>query len=169
MKLRLALVVLAIGLASAGCSSKPKGDVGGNNTVRQSDLARPEPGKTWQEYTERSKNGYNDRVFFAYDRYDLDEEAQATIRAWSEWLRAHRDASILVEGHADERGTREYNLGLGARRATAMRDRLIALGVNARRIRTISYGKERPAVAGDDERAYQQNRRGVARPSIGGA
>jgi len=169
MKLRLALVVLAIGLATVGCTKTSGKSTGDNGTVRQSDLARPLPGKTWQEYTEPSKNGYSDRVFFAYDRFDLDEDAQATIRAWSEWMRAHRDASLLVEGHADDRGTREYNLGLGAKRATAIRDMLTALGVNARRIRTISYGKERPAVAGDDENAYQQNRRGVARPSTGGA
>lgn len=169
MKLRLALVVLAIGLATVSCTKSSGKSTGKNDTVRQSQLARPLPGKTWQEYTEPSKNGYSDRVFFAYDRFDLDEDAQATIRAWSEWLRAHRDASLMVEGHADERGTREYNLGLGAKRATAIRDMLTALGVNARRIRTISYGKERPAVAGDDENAYQQNRRGVARPSTGGA
>ena len=168
MKFRLALVVLAIGLASIGCTAKSKNGVG-SNRVSESELARPEPGRSWQDYAAPSRNGYSDRVFFAYDRFDLDEDAQATIQAWSEWLRAHRDASIMVEGHADERGTREYNLGLGAKRATAIRDLLIALGVNAGRIRTISYGKERPAVAGDDEIAYQQNRRGVARPSTGGA
>lgn len=168
MKLRLALVVLAVGLASVGCSTKSKDNVG-SNRVSESELARPAPGRSWQDYTAPSKNGYNDRVFFSYDRFDLDDEAQTTIRAWSEWLRAHRGASLLVEGHADDRGTREYNLGLGAKRATAIRDMLIALGVNSGRIRTISYGKERPAVAGDDETAYQQNRRGVARPSTGGA
>lgn len=168
MKIRTVLVLLAVSLASVGCSKGPGGK--GSNPVTESELAaRPEPGRSWQDYTAPKKNGYSDRVFFAYDRFDLDEDAQATIRAWSEWLRAHLDASILVEGHADERGTREYNLGLGAKRATAIRDTLIALGVNAGRIRTISYGKERPAVAGDDESAYQQNRRGVARPSTGGA
>lgn len=168
MKLRIALVLVAVGLASVGCSSK-SGDSVASNRVNQSELARPEPGRSWRVYTAPSRNGYSDRVFFAYDRFDLDEDAQATIRAWAQWLRAHRDASILVEGHADERGTREYNLGLGAKRATAIRDTLIALGVNARRIRTLSYGKERPAVAGEDESAYQQNRRGVARPRTGGA
>ena len=168
MKLRLALVVLAVGLASVSCSTKSTDSIAGNR-VNESELARPAPGRSWQDYTAPSRNGYSDRVYFAYDRFDLDEEAQTTIRAWSEWLGAHRDASLLVEGHADDRGTREYNLGLGAKRATAIRDMLIALGVNAGRIRTISYGKERPAVAGDDENAYLQNRRGVARPSAGGA
>ncbi len=169
MKLKHALAVLAIALASVGCSTKTPKDGAADNRVTQSELARPGPGKSWREYTAPSRNGYSDRVFFAYDRFDLDEDAQATIRAWSEWMRAHRDATVLVEGHADERGTREYNLGLGAKRATAIRDMLIALGVNARRIRTVSYGKERPAVAGDDDDSYRQNRRGVARPSTGGA
>ncbi len=168
MRLRIALVVLAVGLASVGCSTK-SGDRTGDDRVKQAELARPEPGRSWQDYTAPSANGYSDRVFFAYDRFDLSEEARTTVRAWSAWLRAHPDASILIEGHADERGTREYNLGLGAKRATAIRDMLIALGANARRLRTISYGKERPAVAGDDESAYRQNRRGVARPSGGGA
>jgi len=168
MKLKTALVVLAIGLASVGCSAKSKDSVGGDRAAAKA-TERPDTSKSWKEYTEKAKNGYSDRVFFAYDRFDLDDDAQTTIRAWAAWLRAHPDARILVEGHADERGTREYNLGLGAKRATTIRDQLIALGVEATRIRTISYGKERPAVAGENDRSYQQNRRGVARPSGGGA
>lgn len=168
MKIKTALVVIAIGLASVGCSTKSKSGVG-DAAKASRDAGRPDAGKDWKSYVDRKKNGYSDRVFFAYDRFDLDSDAQTTIRAWAAWLRAHPDARVLIEGHADERGTREYNLSLGAKRATAIRDQLIALGVLANRIRTISYGKERPAVAGENDRSYQQNRRGVARPSGGGA
>ena len=167
MKLRTVLVVIAIGLASVGCSGKSK--EGPGNRLTGDVTGRPGVNKTWKDYTEKKNNGYSDRIFFAYDRFDLDDEAQTTIRAWAAWLRAHPDARVLIEGHADERGTREYNLGLGAKRATAIRDQLIALGVEASRVRTISYGKERPAVAGENDRSYQQNRRGVARPTGGGA
>ena len=169
MKIKTALIVLAIGLASVGCSAKSKDGAGAGERSAARDSGRPDTGKSWKDYTETKKNGYSDRVFFAYDRFDLDSDAQTTIRAWAAWLRAHPDSRVLIEGHADERGTREYNLGLGAKRATAIRDQLIALGVTANRIRTVSYGKERPAVAGDSDRSWQQNRRGVARPSGGGA
>ncbi|MCY4311262.1 MAG: peptidoglycan-associated lipoprotein Pal [Rhodospirillaceae bacterium] len=168
MKLKTALVVLAVGLATVGCSANSKDGVDGDRTAATA-TERPDAGTSWQNYTAEENNGYSDRVFFAYDRFDLDDDARSTIRAWASWLRAHPDARILVEGHTDERGTREYNLGLGAKRAAAVRDQLIALGVDAARIQTISYGKERPAVAGENESAYQQNRRGVARPSGGGA
>ena len=95
--------------------------------------------------------------------------AGETVRAWADWLRAHPGASFMIEGHCDERGTREYNLGLGARRATSIKNLLVSLGVEASRVRTISYGKERPAEGGGDEGAWAKNRRGVAVPSGSGA
>lgn len=102
-----------------------------------------------------------DRVFFGYDRYDLSSEAQAVLEAQAEWLKKYSSLEITIEGHADERGTREYNLALGERRANSVRNYLVALGVDPNRINTISYGKERPAVAGSNDRAWAQNRRGV--------
>jgi peptidoglycan-associated lipoprotein len=102
-----------------------------------------------------------DRVFFAFDRSDLTPEAQATLDRQAQWLQQYQNVGIVVEGHADERGTREYNLALGDRRANAVRSYLVARGIPAARISTVSFGKERPAVAGSSEAAWAQNRRGV--------
>ena len=103
-----------------------------------------------------------DRVFFGYDRYDLTAEAQHTLELQAAWLKQYPNVALTIEGHCDERGTREYNLALGERRANAVKNYLTALGVAASRVTTISYGKERPAVLGSDEAAWAQNRRGVA-------
>jgi|JI91814CRNA_FD_contig_31_3390558_length_589_multi_6_in_0_out_0_1 peptidoglycan-associated lipoprotein len=102
-----------------------------------------------------------DRVFFALDSSSLNSEGQATLERQATWLNQHADINVVVEGHADERGTREYNLALGERRANAAKNVLVAAGVNASRITVISYGKERPAVLGADEGAWAQNRRAV--------
>jgi len=102
-----------------------------------------------------------DRVFFAFDKSDLSTEAQATLDRQAAWLKKYSNAKITVEGHADERGTREYNLALGERRATAAKNYLVAAGIAAARISTVSYGKERPAVVGSNEAAWAQNRRAV--------
>jgi peptidoglycan-associated lipoprotein len=102
-----------------------------------------------------------DRVFFDYDSFQLSPEARQTLTRQSAWLKQYGNWRITVEGHADERGTREYNLALGERRAASVRAFLISQGIPANRVATISYGKERPAVAGSTEQAYSQNRRGV--------
>ena len=102
-----------------------------------------------------------DRVFFDFDKSTLTAKAQETLNKQAAWLSRAQGATILIEGHCDERGTREYNLALGERRATAVKDYLISKGVAASRIKTISYGKERPAVLGSNEWAWSQNRRGV--------
>jgi len=102
-----------------------------------------------------------DRVFFDYDSFQLTQEARQTLTRQSAWLKQYGNWRITVEGHADERGTREYNLALGERRASSVRAFLVSQGIPANRVTTISYGKERPAVAGSTEQAYSQNRRGV--------
>ena len=102
-----------------------------------------------------------DRVFFDYDSFQLTQEARQTLTRQSAWLNQYGNWRITVEGHADERGTREYNLALGERRASSVRAFLVSQGIPANRVTTISYGKERPAVAGSTEQAYSQNRRGV--------
>lgn len=102
-----------------------------------------------------------DRVFFDYDSSQVDEEAKATLERQAAWLKQNAGVNVTVEGHCDERGTREYNIALGERRATAAKKVLVSLGVAANRISTISYGKERPAVQGSDESAWAQNRRAV--------
>ncbi|WP_373087448.1 peptidoglycan-associated lipoprotein Pal [Sneathiella sp.] len=103
-----------------------------------------------------------DRVFFGFDKYDLSDEAQATLQRQAAWLNANPTVTLLLEGNADERGTREYNLALGDRRATAVKNYLVTLGVSAGRLSTISYGKERPVALGHNEAAWAQNRRTVS-------
>jgi peptidoglycan-associated lipoprotein len=102
-----------------------------------------------------------DRVFFDFDRSDIKAEGRTVIERQANWLKQYPNVTVTVEGHCDERGTREYNLALGERRATAVKNALVALGVPANRVQTISYGKERPAVVGSNDASYAQNRRGV--------
>jgi len=102
-----------------------------------------------------------DRVFFPFDRSDITPEAQEILARQADWLRRYPNVTVTIEGHCDERGTREYNLALGERRAQAAKNVLVASGIPASRISTISYGKERPAVVGSSEEAYAQNRRAV--------
>ncbi len=104
-----------------------------------------------------------DRVYFAFDSAELSREARATLEKQAEWLQHHPQVRVIVEGHADERGTREYNLALGERRANAVKNYLVALGVAPERIETISYGKERPAVLGTGEAVWRLNRRAVTK------
>ncbi len=101
------------------------------------------------------------RVFFDYDSYEIRPDAQDTLQKQAAWLQQYGQYAVTIEGHCDERGTREYNLALGERRANAVRNYLVALGVDGNRLQTISYGKERPEVPGGDEVAWAQNRRGV--------
>jgi peptidoglycan-associated lipoprotein len=102
-----------------------------------------------------------DRVYFDYDSAELRPDAQALLGEIGAWLVEHPNANVTIEGHCDERGTREYNLALGERRATAVANYLAAVGVDLSRMQTVSYGKERPAVDGSDESAWAQNRRAV--------
>ena len=99
-----------------------------------------------------------DRVFFAFDRSDISPESQQILERQAAWLQRFPNVSVTIEGHCDERGTREYNLALGERRASAVKNVLVAAGIPASRIATISYGKERPIVLGSDEQAWAQNR-----------
>lgn len=102
-----------------------------------------------------------DRVFFLVDQTDLTPTARTTLDRQAQWLNQYPRYNVTIEGHADERGTREYNIALGARRATTVRSYLASRGVNPARMRTISYGKERPVAVCDDESCWSQNRRAV--------
>jgi peptidoglycan-associated lipoprotein len=102
-----------------------------------------------------------DRVFFGFDKYNVSSQARKTLEKQAAWLKKYPSVTISVEGHADERGTREYNLALAERRANSVKDYLTALGIAPGRVRTISYGKERPVALGSNEAAWSQNRRGV--------
>ena len=102
-----------------------------------------------------------DRVFFAVDKSNLSSEARAMLEKQVAWLKRYGNVNVTIDGHADERGTREYNLGLGERRANSAKDLLVAMGISPNRIKTISYGKERPAALGHSEASWRQNRRAV--------
>lgn len=102
-----------------------------------------------------------DRVLFVVDQSTLTEEARAILNGQAQWLQSNADYAIIVEGHADEQGTREYNIALGARRADAVKNYLIAQGIAGARIQTVSYGKERPIAICSEEACYAQNRRAV--------
>ena len=104
-----------------------------------------------------------DRVFFGYDSSELDSDAQELLQDQVAWLKQYSDVSVTIEGHCDERGTREYNLALGEKRAQSVKNYLISLGVSESRVSTISYGKERPAVIGSNDGAWSQNRRSVTK------
>ena len=145
-------------LLLAACSQNPTttgntGSTGAGNATTQSQVV---PGSK-----EDFVQNVGDRVFFDFDKSTIKPEGQQTLQRQAEWLKRYPNVTVTVEGHCDDRGTREYNLALGERRATAVQRALIALGVQGNRIKTISYGKERPAVLGDNEAAWAQNRRGV--------
>ena len=106
-------------------------------------------------------NGVPDRVFFATNKFSLTTAARDTLRKQATWLRKNKDITVTIEGHADERGTREYNLALGERRANAAKDYLMTYGVSGKRLSVISYGKERPVNPASSPLAWSQNRRSV--------
>ncbi|MDA7705096.1 peptidoglycan-associated lipoprotein Pal [Rickettsiales bacterium] len=105
-----------------------------------------------------------DRIFFALNSSTLNDEAKAVLDGQSEWLKSEANINIIIEGHCDERGTREYNIALGEKRANASRDYLVSKGVDSSRIKTVSYGKERPALIGNGESIWSKNRRAVTVP-----
>jgi len=106
-------------------------------------------------------SGVPDRVFFATNKTSLTTKSRETLRKQATYLRKNKDLNVTIEGHADERGTREYNLALGERRANSAKDYLMTYGISGKRISTISYGKEKPVNPGSDALAWSQNRRSV--------
>jgi peptidoglycan-associated lipoprotein len=161
MRLKIVMAISAA-LLLAACSSKPAETGSGTSTgTTTSTTTSTVPQGAQPGSVDDFKTNVGDRVFFGTDRYDLTAEAQAELQKQATWLKTYPQYRFVIEGHCDERGTREYNLALGERRATAARNYLVALGIDAGRMQTISYGKERPAVLGSDEAAWAQNRRDV--------
>ena len=142
---------LGLSLAAAACSSKRELEAGVGGFA-----GAGAPGSL-QEFA----TGVGDRVFFDSDSTNLSPTAVATLDKQAQWLSRYPRYTFLIEGHADERGTREYNFSLGARRAQAVRDYLASRGVSGARIRTVSYGKERPVAVCNDISCWSQNRRAV--------
>jgi peptidoglycan-associated lipoprotein len=149
-KLFLAIAAMALISACSSTSDDANSTSGANSDVTRAGLG------SLQEQLAR----VGDRVFFETDQYDLSSQSRQTIQGWSQLLRQNPNVAVTLEGHADERGTREYNLALGERRAAETRRFLASLGIN-NRVNVISYGKERPANAASNPDGWAENRRSV--------
>ena len=155
----------------AACSTTPKDTAdssGSGSSSSSSDVSSSESEES-EASSESIQPGsqedlivnVGDRVFFNYDSSDLDSDAQELLQDQVVWLKQYSDVSVIIEGHCDERGTREYNLALGEKRAQSVKNYLLSLGISSDRLSTISYGKERPSVVGSNDGAWAQNRRSV--------
>ena len=164
---KMAVMLLASTALVAGCGKKKveqlppvaEGTEGEVVTDPNAGTGQIVPGS--QEDFLASVGQYGDRIYFDTDRFNVDTEDQTTLQQQAQWLGRYPNTRITVEGHADERGTRDYNLALGERRANSAKNYLTSVGVDASRIQTVSYGKERPQAMGSDEQSWAQNRRAV--------
>lgn len=154
------MIALVMTLALAGCASKKPPNSA--NELGLGGAGSATPGSQ-QDFTVN----VGDRIFFDTDSTSIRADAQQTLARQAQWLAKYPNYAITIEGHADERGTREYNLALGARRAASTRDYLVSQGVPSNRMKTISYGKEKPVAVCDDISCWSQNRRAVT--VLGGA
>jgi peptidoglycan-associated lipoprotein len=152
------IVVAGAFLMLAACGSTPDPAGGPGGPVGPGGISSSRFGPGSQQDLAATAG---DRVFFAYDSAEISSEGQQILKRQSDWLRRYANVSVTIEGHCDERGTREYNLALGERRAQAVKNVLVAAGVPGSRVATISYGKERPEIPHSDDQSYAQNRRGV--------
>ena len=167
--LRRYILVTLMSLVLAACATAPKETASSTSTTTSSSSSSSEVSKpqvidgvyVGSDTVEMLAVNVPDRIFFAYDSYSLTSDAQDTLAKQAKWLKANGSVTISIEGHADERGTREYNLALGDRRANAAKDFLMAQGISSSRITTISFGKERPVNAASNKTAWAQNRRSV--------
>lgn len=148
---KLAAVSVLLLLTAACSSNKPATDTG----MSSSETIVPGSKRDFEVNA-------GDRVFFDYDQSDIRPDAAATLQKQAAWLKRYSSVTLTIEGHCDERGTREYNLALGARRASATKEYLIGQGISASRLETISYGKEKPACVESNEGCWAQNRRAVS-------
>jgi peptidoglycan-associated lipoprotein len=149
MNFKKFLVVILAGLTLTACATQKKAG------MMQGDVY------TGTDTVEYLATGVADRVFFATNKSTLTTAARDTLRKQAAWMRKKKDLTFAIEGHADERGTREYNLALGERRANAAKDYLMTYGISGNRLTVISYGKERPVNSGSNPLAWSQNRRSV--------
>ena len=155
LNLRKIIVVVFASLLLTACAAQKKVSKESVSGLIQSDVF------TGTDTVEFLATGVKDRVFFATNKSILTTAARDTLRKQAAWMRKNKDITVTVEGHADERGTREYNLALGDRRANAVKDYLLTYGISGGRLSVISYGKERPVNSGSSPLAWSQNRRSV--------
>jgi peptidoglycan-associated lipoprotein len=160
MSFRIISAVLALTLVVA-CSSKDKTETGGLGADGMGAGSANSDSKYAAGSQEELIATVGDRVFFTVNSSALTDTAQTTLRRQAEWMKSNGNVNVTIEGHADERGTREFNLALGARRASAVQEFMNSLGVEGGRVKTISYGKEHPEVLGSDEASWSKNRRSV--------
>lgn len=165
MRLKILSLLSALLLIGA-CSTDPEetADTGSTGATRSVAAA---PAGITDGSTQDFIVNVGDRVFFEFNKANLTDKSQSILDKQADWLQKWSEAQITVAGHCDERGTREYNLALGERRANSVKDYLVSKGVAASRIKTISYGKERPAVLGSNDWAWSQNRRSVSSITAG--
>jgi len=168
------LALLAAAVLVAGCSSAPEqstttGGSGGTPATSSTPATQAQPAGPRPGSQEELVATVGDRVFFDYDSSSVKPDGRTVLNRQAAWLKQYGSVAITIEGHCDERGTREYNLALGERRANAVKDYLVAQGISPSRVKTISYGKERPVALGSNEAAYTQNRRGVTMVSAPGS
>ena len=149
------LLVVFAGLLLTACASQKRVAKDSASGLIQSDVY------TGGDTVEFLATGVKDRVFFGTNKSILTTASRDTLRKQAAWMRKNKDITVTVEGHADERGTREYNLALGERRANAVKDYLLTYGISGGRLSVISYGKERPVNSGSSPLAWSQNRRSV--------
>jgi len=164
------VALLCAGLAMVACTNADRFDNG--DTVNLDPAGQQgtdvEPGSAEDPASPAFfEQSVGDRVFFPVDQSTLSGEAEEVLAGQAGWLLTNSDFTAVIEGHADEQGTREYNIALGDRRANAVRDYLVAQGVPASRLRTVSFGKERPVAVCSDESCYSQNRRAVTVLALG--
>lgn len=163
MKIARALIITTALVAVAGCGKKPPKEL--PPAPQETPTAEAPPpadmGAVPGSQAHFVANVSSDRIFFDTDKSDVDAPSRATLQSQAGYLKQYANVRVTIEGHADERGTREYNLALGERRANAAKNYLASLGIDAGRISTISYGKERPDALGSDEASWAKNRRAV--------
>ena len=155
VSLRNILLVVFASLLLTACATQKKAAKESASGLIQSDVYRG------TDTVEFLATGVKDRVFFATNKSILTTASRDTLRKQAAWMRKNKDITVTVEGHADERGTREYNLALGDRRANAVKDYLLTYGISGGRLSVLSYGKERPVNSGSSPLAWSQNRRSV--------
>jgi len=172
--LKVAAMLGAVIALAAGCKKKPPTTTpqaapppSSSTEAPPSTTTAPPPppsrgdaGVLSEDLQTLNSKGYLKDAFFDFDKADLREDARTALAADAQWLKQYGSIRVLIEGHADERGTEEYNLSLGQKRASSVKDYLVSLGVEGSRVNTVSYGKARPFCADHDDNCWQQNRRG---------
>ena len=156
-------------LMVTACADEPKQTVNTGTGTNKTEATQPKTGKIVPGSAEDFKVNVGDTAYFDYDKSNVRADAAATLQKQAAWLKTYPKVTVTLEGHCDERGTREYNLALGERRANSAKEYLVSQGIDPSRVSTISYGKERPVCTVSDESCFSQNRRSLTTIQTGAA